>query len=112
MEVPEATNSNMSFSSKIRRLQEENAKLTSELSQMRRIAQEACSGRQQLEEEQKSSQIRTCESQNEIGRLKEANIRFSMEVKGLYRRRDKLKKRMRVACSALQKCDIVADEAI
>ena len=79
---------------------------------MRRVAQEASSGRLQLEEEQESSRIRLCESQNEIGRLKESNVRFSMEVKRLYRRRDKLKKRMRVACSALQKCDVVADEAM
>ena len=112
MEVPEATNSDTSFTSKIRSLQKENAKLTSELSQIKRVAQEACSARLQLEEEQKLSEIRICDSQNEIERLKEDNVRSSLQVKRLGWRRDKLKYLMRVACSALQKCGVVADNAM
>ena len=109
VQQPEVTNFDTSFSRRIRHLQDENAKLTAELSKVNEAAQEESETQQQLTEKIKSSEERLCIAYNEIERLKRDKIVLSARAKRLSRRQGRLEKGMRVALSAFQRCGIVAD---
>ena len=105
----EVTNFDTSFSMRIRHLQDENAKLTAELSKVNEAAREEIETRQQLTEKIKSAEERLCIAYNENERLEKAKIVLSARAKRLSRRQGRLEKGMRVASLAFQRCGIVAD---
>ena len=100
---------NTSFSTRIRHLQNKNAKLIAKLSKADEAAWEECETWQQLIEKIKSSEERLCIAYNEIERLKKDKIVLSARAKRLSRRQSRLEKGMRVALLAFQRCGIVAE---
>jgi chromosome segregation ATPase len=109
MQQSKATNSDTSFSTRIRHLQYENAKLSAELSKVNEAAQEESEARQQLTEKVRSSEAGLWAAYNEIERLKNDKNILSAQAKRLSRRQGKLEKGMRVASLAFQRCGIVVD---
>ena len=100
MQQSKVTDFDTSFSTRIRHLQNENAKLIAKLSKANEAAQEECETRQQLTEKIKSSEEHLYIAYNEIERLKKDKIVLSAQAKRLSRRQSRLEKGMRVASLA------------
>jgi chromosome segregation ATPase len=99
----------MSFSSRIRCLQKENADLTVELSKVKDAAQEESKARQMLEEKLKASEAGLWAAHSEMERLKGDKAMLSAQADRLSWRLSELEKGRTVALSALRRCSSSSD---
>ena len=99
-----AKTSDTGFSAEIRPLQDENEKLTGELSNVQDLLQDEAQARRQLEDRVKSSKEDMCTAGGKIEKLKAEKTKLAIQGKKLSRRLSKSEEHIKVAMSAIQKC--------